>query len=95
MTGKLVGAEDAESMGLINDCVPDEALDSAVDDLLDTLRARPTATMGLIKQALHGNVTRQWNEALDYEAMLQSQAYDSPEHEEGVAAFLEKREPEF
>jgi 2-(1,2-epoxy-1,2-dihydrophenyl)acetyl-CoA isomerase len=51
--------------------------------------------MGLIKQALHGNVTRQWEEALDYEAMLQSQAYDSPEHAEGVAAFLEKRDPEF
>jgi 2-(1,2-epoxy-1,2-dihydrophenyl)acetyl-CoA isomerase len=95
MTGKLVGAEDAESMGLINDCVLDDELDSVVSDLLDTLRARPTATMGLIKQALHGNVTRQWEEALDYEAMLQSQAYDSPEHAEGVAAFLEKRDPEF
>jgi 2-(1,2-epoxy-1,2-dihydrophenyl)acetyl-CoA isomerase len=51
--------------------------------------------MGLIKQALHGNVTRQWTDALDYEAMLQSQAYDSPDHEEGVAAFLEQRDPEF
>jgi 2-(1,2-epoxy-1,2-dihydrophenyl)acetyl-CoA isomerase len=95
MTGKLVDADEAESMGLVNDCVPDEDLDSAVADLLDTLRNRPTATIGLIKQALHGNVTRQWDEALDYEAMLQSQAYDSQEHEEGVAAFLEKRDPEF
>ncbi|MFC5366708.1 enoyl-CoA hydratase/isomerase family protein [Salinirubrum litoreum] len=95
MTGKLIDAEDAESMGLINDCVPDEDLDSAVEDLLDTLCARPTRTLGLIKQALHGNVTRQWDEALDYEAMLQSQAYGTPEHEEGVAAFLEKRDPEF
>lgn len=95
MTGRLVDAEEAASMGLVNDCVPDDDLDSAVADLLDTLRARPTRTLGLIKQALHGNVTRQWDEALDYEAMLQSQAYDSPEHEEGVAAFREKREPEF
>jgi 2-(1,2-epoxy-1,2-dihydrophenyl)acetyl-CoA isomerase len=95
MTGRLVDAAEAESMGLINDCVPDDDLDSAVADLLDTLRARPTATMGLIKQALHGNVTRQWTDALDYEAMLQSQAYDSPDHEEGVAAFLEQRDPEF
>ena len=95
MTGRLVDAEEAASMGLVNDCVPDDDLDSAVADLLDTLRARPTRTLGLIKQALHGNVTRQWDEALDYEAMLQSQAYDSPEHEEGVAAFREKRDPEF
>jgi 2-(1,2-epoxy-1,2-dihydrophenyl)acetyl-CoA isomerase len=95
MTGKLVDAREAESMGLLNDCVPDDQLDSAVADLLDTLRARPTKTLGLIKQALHGNVTRQWDEALDYEAMLQSQAYDTPEHEEGVAAFLAKRDPEF
>jgi 2-(1,2-epoxy-1,2-dihydrophenyl)acetyl-CoA isomerase len=95
MTGKLVDAETAAEMDLVNDCVPDDDLDSAVEDLLDTLRARPTRTLGLVKQALHGNVTRQWEEALDYEAMLQSQAYDSPEHEEGVAAFLEKRDPEF
>jgi 2-(1,2-epoxy-1,2-dihydrophenyl)acetyl-CoA isomerase len=95
MTGRLVDAEEAASMGLVNDCVPDDELDAAVADLLDTLRARPTRTLGLIKQALHGNVTRQWDEALDYEAMVQSQAYDSPEHEEGVAAFLEKRDPEF
>jgi 2-(1,2-epoxy-1,2-dihydrophenyl)acetyl-CoA isomerase len=95
MTGKLVDAEAAASMGLVNDCVPDADLDAAVADLLDTLRARPTRTLGLVKQALHGNLTRQWDDALDYEAMLQSQAYDSPEHEEGVAAFLEKRDPEF
>jgi enoyl-CoA hydratase/carnithine racemase len=95
MTGRLVDAEEAASMGLVNDCVPDDDLDSAVGDLLDTLRARPTRTLGLIKQALHGNVTRQWDEALDYEAMLQSQAYDGPDHEEGVSAFLEEREPEF
>jgi 2-(1,2-epoxy-1,2-dihydrophenyl)acetyl-CoA isomerase len=95
MTGKLVDAEEAAAMDLVNDVVPDDELDAAVDDLLDTLRARPTATMGLVKEALHGNLTRQWGEALDYEAMLQAQAYQTPEHGEGVAAFLEKRDPEF
>jgi 2-(1,2-epoxy-1,2-dihydrophenyl)acetyl-CoA isomerase len=95
MTGKLVDATDAAEMDLVNSVVPDDELDAAVDDLLDTLRRRPTATMGLVKEALHGNLTRQWAEALDHEAMLQAQAYQTPEHEEGVAAFLEKRDPEF
>ncbi|MFC6726826.1 enoyl-CoA hydratase/isomerase family protein, partial [Halobium palmae] len=73
----------------------DGDLDDALADLLDTVRARPTQTVGLVKRGLHGNAGRGWQEALDYEAMLQSQAYDTPENEEGMAAFLEKRPPEF
>jgi 2-(1,2-epoxy-1,2-dihydrophenyl)acetyl-CoA isomerase len=80
---------------LINEVHPDDDLDTAVADLLDTLRARPTKTIGLAKRAIHENVGRSWREAMDYENLVQSQAYGTPEHEEGVAAFLEGREPEF
>lgn len=95
ITGRLVAAEEAATMGLVNRTVPDDDLADAVAELLETLRARPTRTIGLIKRGLHGNAGRGWKEGLEYEAMLQAQAYDTPEHEEGVAAFLEKREPEF
>ncbi|WP_129115659.1 enoyl-CoA hydratase/isomerase family protein [Halegenticoccus tardaugens] len=95
ITGRLVDAREAVDMGLINRAVDADELDAAVEELLATLRARPTSTVGHVKQALHGNAGRHWRDALDYEAMLQAQAYDTPEHEEGVSAFLEKREPEF
>ena len=94
-TGEFFGAEAAAEMDLVNEAVPDDELDETVEDLLDTLRKRPTKTIALAKRAIHENVGRGWQEALDYENVVQSQAYDTAEHEEGVAAFLEGRDPEF
>jgi enoyl-CoA hydratase/carnithine racemase len=95
ITGRLVDADEAAEMDIVNRTVAAEELDAAVDDLVETLRKRPTHTIGLIKEGIHGNAGREWHDALDREAMLQARAYDTPEHEEGVSAFLEKREPEF
>lgn len=94
-TAEFVDAEGAADLGLVNEAVPEDELDDAVEDLLDTLRARPTRTIGLIRQALHDNLGCEWGDALDHENLLQSQAYDTDEHAEGVDAFLEGREPEF
>jgi enoyl-CoA hydratase/carnithine racemase len=94
-TAEFVDAEEAADLGLVNEAVPADELDAAIEDLLDTLRARPTETIGLIRQALHDNLGRGWGDALDRENLLQSQAYDTDAHEEGVDAFLDGREPEF
>ena len=94
-TGEFFGAEEAAELGLVNEAVAEDDLDDAVDDLLDTLRERPTRTIGLAKRAIHENLGKGWQEALDYENAVQSQAYATPEHAEGVAAFLEGRDPEF
>lgn len=94
-TGRLVDAAEAADLGLVNRVVPDDDLDDAVDELLATLRKRPTRTIGLIKQGFHRNAGVEWRDALDYECLLQSQAYDTDEHAEGVAAFLEKRDSVF
>ena len=94
-TAEFVDAAEAADLGLVNERVPENELDETVEGLLDTLRERPTRTIGVIRQALHDNLGREWGNALDHENLLQSQAYDTDEHEEGVAAFLEGREPEF
>ncbi|MDG5817638.1 enoyl-CoA hydratase-related protein [Natronococcus sp. A-GB7] len=91
LTAEFVSAEEAAELGLVNETVPDEELDDAVDDLLETLRKRPTATLGLTKRAIHENMGRYWQEALDHELLTQSLAYGTPEHEDGVRAFLERR----
>jgi 2-(1,2-epoxy-1,2-dihydrophenyl)acetyl-CoA isomerase len=94
-TAEFVGAAEAADLGLVNESAPEAELDEAIEDLLDTLRARPTRTIGIIRQALHDNLGREWGDALDHENLLQSQAYDTDEHEEGVSAFLEGRDAEF
>ncbi|MFB6073042.1 MAG: enoyl-CoA hydratase/isomerase family protein [Halobacterium sp.] len=94
-TAEFVDAAEAADLGLVNEAVPEDELDAAVEDCLETLRARPTRTVGAIRQALHDNLGREWRNGLDHENLVQSQAYDTAEHEEGVAAFLEGRDPEF
>jgi len=94
-TGEFFSADEAADLGLVNGTVPAEELDDRVDDTVETLADRPTETIGVAKQAIHDNLGRQWRDAIDHENMLQVHAYGTDAHEEGVAAFLEGREPEF
>lgn len=94
-TGRLLSAEEAADLDLVNEAVPDEDLDERVDDLLDTLEDRPTETVALAKRAIHDGLGRSWRDGLDREAHVQALAYDTDAHAEGVAAFLEGRDPEF
>jgi len=95
VTGEFFSAEEAAEFGLVNEAVADDELDDAVDRTLQRLRDGPTRTIGMIKRAIHENLGREWRAAMDYENSVQVQAYDSSEHEEGVDAFLEGREPEW
>lgn len=94
-TGDLVGAKAAAKMGLVNGAVPDDKLDDRVTDLVETLQDRPTASIGLAKEAIHDSLGESWRDGLGREARLQSMAYDTPAHEEGVDAFLNGRSPDF
>jgi len=95
MTGESFPAAEAAELGLVNEAVPADELEATVDSLLETLRERPTKTIGLTKRAIHRNLGRGPADAIDYENHVQALAYDTPEHEKGVAAFLEGRDPEF
>ncbi|TMT86070.1 enoyl-CoA hydratase/isomerase family protein [Haloterrigena sp. H1] len=94
-TGEFFDADRAADLELINEAVPAADLDDRVADIVTQLANGPTATIGLMKQAIHENLGRSWEEGLDYENLLQAQARTSQAHEEGVAARLEDREPTF
>jgi enoyl-CoA hydratase/carnithine racemase len=95
MTGRLFEAPEAAEMDLINQAVPDDDLDEAVADLLETLDRKPTETLGLTKRGLHENIGRPFRDALEREAYLQVVAYGSDAHETGVEAFRNDERPEF
>ncbi|AKU09573.1 MULTISPECIES: enoyl-CoA hydratase/isomerase family protein [Haloferax] len=94
-TGKLISAERAAELDLVNEAVAAAALDATVDETVETLAAQPTETLALAKEAIHANLGRSWTDGLEREAHAQTLAYDTDAHEEGVSAFLEKRRPEF
>jgi 2-(1,2-epoxy-1,2-dihydrophenyl)acetyl-CoA isomerase len=96
LSGRIVGAEEARNMGLVDDLVPDgELLDSAINRAT-SYAENPPGAVRMIKQLLTVNGS-ETDLGLIQRRELESlnQAFRSPEHKEAVAAFLEKREPKF
>lgn len=74
------------------------AADAVVDETLawaHRLAARPTAALGMTKAALHHAMQHDLASTIEHEARLQMRAIATRDHREGVAAFLERREPRF
>lgn len=93
--GSKVKAAEALELGLINKVVPMEQLDTAVKGYTDFYATAPTKSIGLIKKMLNKSTHATLDEMLDYEAYCQEIAGTSGDYKEGVAAFLEKRKPNF
>ena len=95
MTGESVSAERAAQFGMINRVVP-------VDDLLvealmlaKKLAQAPTASMGRIKKLMNASYSNSLDEQLALEHELQIESGRSDDFREGVAAFFDKRPPNF
>jgi len=93
--GTRIKASEAVAIGLINKAVSADQLDAAVKSYTDYFAAAPTKSIGLIKKMLNKSATSTLDEMLEYEAYCQEIAGSSHDYKEGVAAFLEKRKPEF
>jgi len=95
ITGRKVPASEALQMGLVNQVVPDDALEAETMKLATKLASLPTRGIGLTKRAFNRAWTADLEDQLAYEAMLQATAGQTEDHVEGVKAFLEKRRPLF
>lgn len=93
--GSKVTAEEAQQLGLVNQVVAPEALDTAVTELAARYAAAPTKAIGLIKKMLNKSFSSTLDEMLEYEAHCQKIAGNTEDYQEGVAAFNEKRKPQF
>ncbi len=92
---RALGAEEAMAAGLVAAVVPPDDLAEATRTLAERLAAGPTAAIGLTKRLVNGAEDDTLAASLAAEAALQEVAGRGADHAEGVAAFGEKREPEF
>lgn len=88
-------APEALSWGLVDRVVPDAELEAAATGLALKLAGGPTRAYAATKRALNRSCLAGLAEQLELEAELQGELAASGDHEEGVAAFREKRRPEF
>ena len=95
MLGDKVSAEEAEQLGMIYKVIPLENFEEEVDALAVKLANMPTKALGFIKKLLNQSMTNTLDEQLALESKLQIEAAQSEDYAEGVAAFIEKRKPNF
>lgn len=96
LTGRLYSAREAHDMGLVDHLVPHEQLLEKAMELAVSIAANPGPQLRWIKQLISENgCATDLGAVQKRESDLLQQAYATPEHKEAVAAFLEKREPDF
>ena len=94
-SGRQVGAEEAQSIGLAQKVVPaDELLAVAMNDAA-TFAEGPTKALAQAKKAMNEGWGRPIDEALAVEAQSFADCFDTDDAREGIAAFVEKRKAEF
>lgn len=93
--GEAIDAEEALRLGIVNQVVAPEDLESATLQLAERLRAAPPIALAAAKHAVYMSQAADLEEMLRFETEAQLRCFDSDDAHEGVHAFLEKREPKF
>jgi len=95
LTGDMVGAEDAESMGLVTQVVPrDELLEQARKLMGRVIKNGPVALRMALESVYHA-VDATTEDAQRFESSLFGLLAATDDMKEGMAAFMEKRDPQF
>lgn len=94
-SGRRLGAAEALEWGLVSEVVPDDRLAERAAERAAELAALPTRGIALSKRLFDHAEQTTLEQQLELEAQLQAVATRTEDFREGVAAFLEKREPRF
>jgi len=93
LTGERFDAARAREIGLVHEVVADSALDATVDGLAgEILKCGPNA-VAIAKEIVREGLARPRDEAIEYTIRTIARVRVSPEGQEGLAAFLDKRKP--
>lgn len=95
MTADPVSATAAMEMGMIYQIFSDETFEEESWKLVSKLAKMPTKGLGLTKRLLNASYTNNFEEQMEMEEKCQTIAGKTSDFKEGIAAFFEKRKPNF
>jgi enoyl-CoA hydratase/carnithine racemase len=95
MTGKLIGAEEAERIGLVNRVAVPEELEAATQQLVDELLACAPIAVGLAKRVMDAAAKPALALTLEQEVAAQQLCAQTEDFVEGAKALSERRLPQF
>jgi enoyl-CoA hydratase/carnithine racemase len=95
LTGRTIDAQEAYRLGAVSRVVTRSDLDAVVDETVAALRSASSATLMLGRDAFHGVTDLGLDTALDRLQLGLTEVAMTEDASEGIAAFLEKRDPEW
>jgi enoyl-CoA hydratase/carnithine racemase len=95
LTGEMIDAATAKEVGLVNRVVPREYLNQIVMKYAQTIASKSPSTLRLGKEAFYRQAEMGLADAYDYASRVMVENLLAGEAKEGIAAFIEKRKPEW
>ena len=94
-TGRTIDAQEALRIGLVSRVVAHDKLLAQARELAGQIAQNPGGALRMSKKLLREGETSRFDTLLELSAGLQALAHKTPQHEEAVNAFVEKRKPDF
>ncbi|MFJ4594909.1 MULTISPECIES: enoyl-CoA hydratase [unclassified Kitasatospora] len=95
LTGRMMGAEEAERAGLVSRIVPAGQLQAEALAVAETIAAMSTPAAVMLKESVNRSYETTLAEGVRFERRLFHATFATADQKEGMAAFAEKRPPEF
>lgn len=93
--GKMIDAQEAEKIGMVNQVIPHDDLKQATTDMARTIANGPPIAIQMAKLSLYQGLDANLQTQVIWERLVQNYLKYTEDHKEGVRAFLEKRQPVF
>jgi enoyl-CoA hydratase/carnithine racemase len=93
LTGDMINVAEAKRISLINDYVPEENLDAFVMSLANQISTKSLSAIKVGKEAFYRQYEMNLCDAYDYTSQVMTENSLADDAKEGIASFLEKREP--
>jgi enoyl-CoA hydratase/carnithine racemase len=95
LTGRVIPAEEALRIGLVEYVFPDETLEEQALEIANLIASHPGTVTSATKQCVNTGLRDGWQAGLGLESDLRVKTGKGPDAVEGRNAFLEKRDPKF